>query len=249
MTLSTSFLDIFPSASQESCKLCIALLGGGGKTSLLFQLGREFAVENDHVLMTSITKAEPSTNFPINLTGSSTEISLSQLYKSQNPIYLLHEQIRDYKYSGFSVSQLEVFHQKMDVTIFECDGSRNLPLKAHNQRDPVVPDFATHVVIMIGADAINTKLSNGKVHRPELFKSLWDVQDDSTIDIDLITKVLTRKKGYLSKIPDSVKRIYFINKAEAFPVEAEALATSLSKVTTDPIYFGSLHKLWWKSIS
>ena len=199
--------------------------------------------------MTSITKAGPSNNFPVILTDSPEKISLTRLFKYQNPVYLLHEQIRADKYTGISPAQLESLLPKADVTIFECDGSRNLPLKAHNSGDPVVPDFATHVIIVVGADVVNTKLSDGKVHRPELFRSLWDTQNDPVIDVELITRVLTHKKGYLSKIPDSVEKIYFVNKSDIFPKEAEALALSISRVTSDMVFWGSIHKSWWKAVS
>ena len=249
MTQSQSFHSILPTVSRDSPGLCIALLGGGGKTALLFQLGKEFANENNYVLMTSITKAGPSNNFPVILTGPQEKISLTHLFKYQNPVYLLHEQIRADKYTGISPAQLESLLPKADITIFECDGSRNLPLKAHNPGDPVVPDFATHVIITVGADVINTKLNDGKVHRPELFSSLWDMQNNPVIDIDLITQVLTDKKGYLSKTPDSVEKIYFVNKADIFPKEAKALALSISRVTPDVVFWGSVHKSWWKAVS
>ncbi|MCH7733455.1 MAG: putative selenium-dependent hydroxylase accessory protein YqeC [Candidatus Marinimicrobia bacterium] len=249
MTHSQSFLNILPKVPQGIPKLCVALLGGGGKTSLMYQLGKEFVTENNHVLMTSITKAGPTNNIPLHLTGSNGEIFLTQMFKSQNPVYLLRERIKDNKYKGISIAQLESFLPEADVTIFECDGSRNLPLKAHSHWDPVVPDFATHVIIVIGADVINTKLNDGKVHRLKLFKSLWDIQDDTVIDIPLITKVVTDKQGYLSKIPDSVQKIYFINKADKFHKAANALATSIAKVRSDSIFFGSIHQAWWKTIS
>lgn len=249
MTQSQLFLNILPAVSRDSSGLCVALLGGGGKTALLFQLGKEFANENNRVLMTSITKAGPSNNFPVTLTDPQGKISLTHLFKYQNPVYLLHEKIRADKYTGISTAQLKALIPKADVTLFECDGSRNLPLKAHNPGDPVVPDFATHVIITVGADVINTKVNDGKVHRPELFRSLWDMQNNPVIDIDLITQVLTHKKGYPSKIPDSVEKIYFVNKADIFPKEAEALALSISRVTPDVVFWGSIHKSWWKTVA
>jgi len=227
----------------------VALIGGGGKTSLLFQLGKEFVNQYKKVLLTTITKSGPSKNIPMTLSGSNGNISLLQLFKSQNPVYLLREQIRGDKYQGISAVQLESFLPDADVTLFECDGSRNLPLKAHSEWDPVVPGFATHVIIVIGADVINTKLKDRKVHRPEIFKSLWSIDDATVIDIELITEVVTSQKGYLSKIPSSIPTIYFVNKADAYPENACSLGESISLNTSSSVYIGSVKKTWWELIS
>ncbi|MFQ6677466.1 MAG: selenium cofactor biosynthesis protein YqeC [Fidelibacterota bacterium] len=249
MPRSQSFLNILPEESKDNPKLCIALLGGGGKTSLMFQLGDEFAHQNKHTLLTSITKAGPPQNVPMTLIGANGNISLPQLFDLQNPIYLLSEQIEENKYKGISPAQLESFLPEADVTIFECDGSRNLPLKAHSEWDPMVPDFASCVIIIIGADVIHSKISEGKIHRPELFKSLWHIDNTTTIDVELVSEIVTNHKGYLSKIPEPVSKIYFVNKADAHPEEAHSLGESISLNTSSPVYFGSVKKTWWEQIS
>jgi len=245
MTHTHSFLNIIPGDYPQPA---IALLGGGGKTSLMFQVGKEFANQNKKVLLTSITKAGPTKNLSMTLIAENGTIPLSQLFKSQNPLYLLKDQIRKNKYNGISVTQLASFLPKADVTLFECDGSRNLPLKAHSDWDPVVPGFATHVIIVVGADVINTKLSDGKVHRPGLFKSIWGVQDDRIIDIPFITKIVTDQRGYISKIPPGLKKIYYINKADNFPKEANTLALSLATKSPDPVFWGSTQEKWIEKI-
>jgi len=243
MTQPHSFLNILP---KDFPNPVIALLGGGGKSSLMFQLGMDFAHQNKHVLLTSITKAGPSEIIPMTLINNKGNFSLSPLFKYHNPVYLLKEQLEDNKYKGISKDQLASFIPEADITLFECDGSRNLPLKAHRNQDPAVPDFATHTIVVIGADVIHTKLSEGKVHRPGLFKSLWGVQDNTPMDIPLITRVLTDKRGYISKIPSGMNKIYFINKSDIFPKECKALATFLASMTPDPVFFGSIRETWWE---
>ena len=87
-------------------------------------------------------------------------------------------------------------------------------MKVHNRIDPEIPDFATHVIIVVGADVVNTKLSDGKVHRSDMFAKVWKVDIHFTLDVEFITKVVTSKTGYLSKVPNNPTRIYFVNKRE-----------------------------------
>lgn len=93
-------------------------------------------------------------------------------------------------------------------------GASNRSLKVHNRIDPEIPDFATHVIIVVGADVVNTKLSDGKVHRSDMFAKVWKVDIHFTLDVEFITKVVTSKTGYLSKVPNNPTRIYFVNKRE-----------------------------------
>ncbi len=240
------FSNLLSKNTTDKSKLIIALFGGGGKTSLLYQLGIEFTQQYNRVLLTSIVKAGPSPDIPIVL--SKPKNSIENLFVDHQPLYLLKEKISTFKYKGFESIELRNFYLKTDITIFESDGSRNLPLKVHSEWDPVIPDFATHVIIVIGADVINTKLVDGKVHRPGQFKSLWEIEDDTLIDIPLITKVVTDKKGYLSKIPEGIKTVYFVNKANTYHGQASNLAHSIRSKSNASVFYGNVLENWWKQV-
>ncbi len=237
------FLNLF----NSPLKLCIALFGGGGKTSLLYQLGHELVQQYSRVLLTSIVKAGPSPIFPIVLLKPKNTVK--NLFEDHLPLYLLKKKIGVDKYQGFKPSELQPLLLDADTTVFEADGARDLPLKAHNDNDPAIPPFASHVVILVGADVIGSKMSDGKVHRPEIFKSLWHINDTTAIDAELVAEVVTSHKGYLSKIPEPISKIYFVNKADAYPEKARSLGESIASTTSSPVYFGSVKKTWWKQIS
>lgn len=241
------FAPLLTIENKQDKKHIIALFGGGGKTSILYRLGYELSQNYTKVLLTSIVKAGPSPHFPIHFINPS--YTIQNLFVKNNPLYIMKEKIRDDKYIGFKSEELLPWLDDIDVCIFECDGSRNLPLKTHSEWDPVVPDFTTQVIIVIGADVINTKLINGKVHRPEFFKSLWGIKDDTVIDIPLITKVVTDKKGYLSKIPNGIKTVYFVNKANTFQKNARNLALSIKSESSASVYYGSVREKWWKRVN
>ncbi len=238
------FSDILTLDKTQTKKPFVALFGGGGKTSLLYQLGNEFTKQYNRVLLTSIVKAGPSPNFSIVL--SKPDKPITDLITNHHPLYLLKEKIRKDKYCGFESSELERWLPNVDACVFEADGAKDLPLKAHNNYDPVIPSFVSKVIIMIGADVVNTQLSDGKVHRADLFKSIWRIQDNTRIDVRLITEVVTTNKGYLSKIPDAIPITFFINKADAFPSQAKILAENIAKQNVGKVYYGSIKEKWWK---
>ena len=241
------FSGILTLDKTQTKKPFVALFGGGGKTSLLYQLGNEFTKQYNRVLLTSIVKAGPSPNFSIVL--SKPDKPITDLITNHHPLYLLKEKIRKDKYCGFESSELECWLPNVDACVFEADGAKDLPLKAHSDYDPIIPSFTSHVIIVIGADVIETTLNEGKIHRPDIFKSLWGIKDDTVIDIPLITKVVTDKKGYLSKIPNGIKIVYFVNKANTFQEQAQDLALSIKLESSASVYYGSVREKWWKRVN
>ena len=221
---------------------CIALLGGGGKTALLHKLAAEIAKYYPSVLQTSLTKtAFHQSDKPLILN----EIDIAKL-KSQkfdrNPLFIIGEKITNEKLKGISETDLDIIRHQFDITIFECDGARNKPLKVHTEYDPIVPDFTTHVIIIVGADVINTRVSDGLVHRPELFCKMWNVKPAFQVDTDFIVKVLTSDDGYHAKIPNNMEIVYFVNKWDGNQKNAEDLAKTIYQKTGKPTFYGSVQK-------
>ncbi|MEE8437407.1 MAG: selenium cofactor biosynthesis protein YqeC [Candidatus Neomarinimicrobiota bacterium] len=243
------FFQILFKDPRLAAGACICLLGGGGKTTLAYQLGRELSEFYEQVLITSLVKAGPSPEIPIQFIGPDTEIDLNPFFKYHNPAYLLKEKLTDQKFQGISVGQLNAFQPQVGLSIVECDGARSRPLKAHNKRDIILPALATIAVILIGAEVINSKIRDGHLHRAELFKQKWNLNDSAVLSIDLITRLVTEKKGYLEKTPHTVEKIYFINKAENYLQNSRNLALSINRKTGSPVFYGSLHQGWWKTIA
>ena len=242
-----NFLPIIPIDSYNRDASAIAIFGGGGKTSLLHQIGHECSMKFEKVLLTSIVKAGPSNSFPIQFAKPSG--SILPLLLNNNPLYLMKEKIREDKFIGFSSNELESWIAQTNICIFEADGARGLPLKSHNHHDPNIPHFTTHTIIVVGADAVDTKLSDGKIHRPDLFQSLWSINKDTRIDAPFISKVVTSERGYLSKIPDSISKSFFINKADAFPTRAKLLAEKIATQNIGKVFYGSIKNKWWENLN
>ena len=230
-------------------QLCVAVFGAGGKSGLLRQLGNELVDEHRHVLLTSLTHSEKFNGWTT-LLASSTERDdlLSRAQKETHP-HVLNAVVKPGKYSGISTELLHLIRQQVDICLVECDGSRGRSLKAHDEKDPSVPVFASQVIVVIGADVVNTAVGDGLVHRPQLFCQLWNLKQSSILNVDMITKVVTSRKGYGQKIPDSVPRVYFVNKSDTHPDEAEQLAGMIGRCSGLPTYMGSVKADWCVSVN
>jgi probable selenium-dependent hydroxylase accessory protein YqeC len=220
----------------------VALFGAGGKTSLLFKLGRELAVHHPRVLLSSLTKAAARKDQPVILSRNLKEPDLAPHFTRRNPLFLMREKIAAQKLAGLDPDELHHFSRQTDVCLFECDGARKCSLKVHTDYDPAVPAWATHVIILVGADVVGTAVAAGKVHRPERFQEHWRIPSTFILDTPFITHVVTSRQGYLAKVPPQAKRIYFVNKADTHPDQARRLARSIRAATGCPTFHGSLQQ-------
>ena len=235
-----------PTAAQNTC---VAIMGGGGKTSLLHRLGTELAQHFPRVLMTALTKSAQHSEHNIHFINDVTSATLPELFAQNRPLCVMGKAVGTEKVSGLAPEQLELLCAQADCTIFECDGARNLPLKAHLSHDPEVPKFATQVIILVGADVVGTPLTDGLVHRPEIFQERWSLKPDLVLDVDFIAEVVTSPNGYLEKIPFGQPITYFVNKGDRFPESAETLARAIYRKTNEPVYWGSVRGDFWRSVS
>ncbi|MFC1618889.1 selenium cofactor biosynthesis protein YqeC [Candidatus Neomarinimicrobiota bacterium] len=243
------FAQILGDRQGSNGQLCAAVFGAGGKSGLLRRLGGELASEHRNVLLTSLTHSEKFDGWITLLASDMTDRELMTQLGQGTKLHLLNAKIGPSKYSGISPELLRRVRDRVDICLFECDGARGSSLKAHNETDPSVPPFVSQVIVVVGADIINTTVEGGLVHRPQLFCQLWNLANSSLLSAVFVTRVVTSKHGYGSKIPDSVPRVYFVNKADTHPVEAEQLAKMIGRLSGFPAYMGSAKAGWCISVA
>ncbi|MEE9465156.1 MAG: selenium cofactor biosynthesis protein YqeC [Candidatus Neomarinimicrobiota bacterium] len=221
--------------------VCVALLGGGGKTGLMLRLGAELAIHYPRVLMTSLTRSAANSESPALLLSGLDETQPLP-FGGNNPLLVMDHPVTDGKLAGVSPETLVELLSRSSLAVVECDGSRRLPLKAHNDRDPVTPDCVTHVVVVVGAGVVDTTLDEGKVHRPELFRSRWGLAPDTVLEADFIAEVVTSPQGYGSKITGGQSVVYFVNQADRWPDAAQRLARAIQSHANRPTFWGSIRE-------
>jgi probable selenium-dependent hydroxylase accessory protein YqeC len=143
-----------------------ALIGGGGKTSLLYALGRREAALGRSVLLTTATHLAWPPPEGVRFCSPATE---EELWAEVRPgqMVLAGYPAEHQRMVGLSPDLLERACAKFDRVICEADGSRGLPLKFHREGEPCIPDGTGLVIQVAGLSALG-RPAGETVHRWEL---------------------------------------------------------------------------------
>lgn len=208
-----------------------AIIGGGGKTTLMHTLAKELSEDGTVIICTS-TRIKPSEYFTNLIADDNSPIIDTDIIKeklAQYKVICLGTKAENGKLSQPNISFEELI-KICDYVIVEADGSKGLPIKAHASHEPVIPDEANQTILVIGADGLNKTISE-VCHRPELFASKTDT--------DVSTIITPKLESELIISEQFVDRIY-INKVE--DESTLLLAKELASYIDKPVVAGSLHK-------
>ena len=148
----------------SSGALHIAVIGSGGKTSLLRRLAEELP---GTVLLCTTTHIRPFEEYPL-LTAPTPEDIRKALTAYR--VLCLGTPCENGKLTAPSLS-VETLATLSDYVLVEADGSRQLPLKAHEAHEPVIPAVSRQVICVVGASGFGKPIRES-VHRPERFCAL-----------------------------------------------------------------------------
>lgn len=202
-------------------KPIVALVGAGGKSSLLFRLGEDLAAAGRAVLLTATTR----------LWASQADRAPFSLFSSHEPTlaFELPTSLRGYgralamagparepgKLAGLdpaAICRLAALDE-VGAAVVEADGSRERPLKAPAAHEPLVPACATHVVVVAGMAAVGLPLDEATVHRPELFAALAGVQPGALLTPQAVAAVLAHPEGGRKGCPPGALPLLYLNLA------------------------------------
>lgn len=201
-----------------------ALVGGGGKTTLMYTLAEELK-QSGRVIITTSTKIKQPEQYPTLLNPTREEVESALEHENVICVASLSEYG---KLSAPSLAFAELA-KLADYVIVEADGAKRLPLKAHASHEPVIPEEAQRVIVVVGIDGIGKKISE-TCHRPELYAERAGGSTDTIVTPELAAKVILAE-GYGDRV--------YINKVES--AEAYDAAQKLASFFSCPVVTGSLH--------
>ena len=208
----------------------IALVGAGGKSSLMEALARDYEAEGARVVLTTTTKIRPPTERPfVAMTSAETLArALSEAVTGPGLSPVVGRGLTaDGKVEGIPPEWVPFLRDLPGVAavLVEGDGSAGLPLKAPADWEPVIPPCSSLVVSVAGLDAQGAVLDARHVFRPELLARLLGVEPGTPVaPEDVLRAAVT---GYEPKAPSHAGFIVFLNKAdthEPVPALVEACA-------------------------
>ena len=134
-----------------------AIIGSGGKTSLLYRLADELK-DGGSVLVTTSTHILPPEHLPVRTrTGRVRGVCCVG-----SPC-------------GIKLKAPEQFFEELaglaDFVLVEADGSAHLPIKAHASHEPPIPPNANNRILVVGVSGLNRPVGEA-VHRAERFRAL-----------------------------------------------------------------------------
>ena len=200
----------------------VVLVGGGGKTTLMFRLADELAASGRRVVTTMTTRifVGQMARAPGRLITEDEATLLAELpaaLAAYHHVIVAGEVIVEQdKVQGVPPALLDriAAQPAVDALIVEADGSRRLPFKAPAAHEPVIPASATIVVPLVGLDVLGQMLDVEHVHRPQLVAELGGAALGDQITPSMIAAVLAHPQGGAKGVPLNARLIPFLNKVE-----------------------------------
>jgi len=195
----------------------ISLVGGGGKTTLLFALGHELAAHRKGVILTTTTKIrEPAvSSFGFFLAP---HLSAMMEWIGQNrerhPFLLVgRERLANGKLQGVPPQWVDKIYslEGVSVIVVEADGAAGRPLKAPREGEPVVPDCTTLLIPVLGIDGLGCPLDEHYVFRSEIAARLLHRPMGSIVTTEIIASLVAEA---VKNRPKGAIVIPFINKID-----------------------------------
>ena len=159
-----------------------AVIGSGGKTTLLRTLSRELP---GTVLLATTTHVLPFEGVPLVTDGGEAAVRRAL---AESRVVCVGTPAAEGKLTAPALP-FSVLTRLADYVLVEADGSRRLPLKAHAPHEPVIPKEAGCVLCVIGARGFDRPIREA-VHRPEQFCTLTGARLDEPASPALAARAL-----------------------------------------------------------
>ena len=215
-----------------------ALVGGGGKTTLMLRLARELSLLGARVIVTTTTHIFPpegcATSNPATLEEAKSALTKESLVCFGQPA-------NDEKLSAPEISFSEM-ESLADYVLVEADGAKRLPLKAPAEHEPVIPNETRLVIAVAGLDGAG-KAMHETVFRPARYAALCGKLEEDLVTPREIALVLAHSEGQRKGVPPGARFAVLLNKAddEARSKTALEIAAALGQYSIERVVIASLN--------
>lgn len=187
----------------------VSIVGGGGKTTTLFGLGRSLG---PRVVMTTTTKmgVDRTDGHPVLVNPSDPQLRAAL---DRHDRVLVWRQLGGHRADGIDPADCDRWHRDAvaDHVLVEADGSRRRPFKAPYPYEPVVPAATTMLVACIGVDALDRPI--GQVcHRPDAVVAIADGSLDDPLTPERAARVLLSDEGSRRGLPPGARYAVLVHR-------------------------------------
>ena len=228
-----NFLDIDSPGDQTPV---ISIVGAGGKTTILFSLAGSMATDlSGTIIICGTTRFTLGTPTPA-VWSFTDAMNIGITVPPPRTIVVSNsvdpgDKGRFRPLDNRQISQLARLRQVAAVLV-NADGSRMRPFKAPKLEEPILPDLTTHMICLVGADALGLPITAETVHRPDEIRrvlNLIGLTGLTELDSTSIGEVLVRTYGVIAERL-SCEFSIVVHKAD-YQDAAEAIARALTETS------------------
>ena len=168
--------------------MIIAVVGSGGKTTLIKKLAAKYRGAGKTVLVTT------TTHMFIEADTLLTDDADTILRTLTETGYAMAGVPHGEKIKALSPETFEAVCAAADVVLVEADGSKHMPLKFPNATEPVIPENTDEIIVVWGPHGLGKPVRE-VCHRLELVLDCLGIDGDTPITREHVAVLL--EKGYL----------------------------------------------------
>lgn len=180
----------------------ICLVGGGGKTTVMYELATAWAACGRKVLVLTSTHILQ----PADGSFAADAAAVQNLWQQGRYAVIGTPELSTGKLTAPPQGLYNELKLQADVILCEADGSRHLPCKAPAAHEPVLLPDCDMVLAVAGMDALVRPLAQA-CQRPQLAAALLGCSLDSVIDEQMLAALLLSEQGARKNVD---ARAYYI---------------------------------------
>lgn len=195
----------------------ISVVGGGGKTSTIKRLAKEFNSVDRPVVVTTTTRLAASEGLAFEHKLFTHNLPENEWLKNGRlpdcDLLLLGSEIEAGKLKGIRPEEVDLVHrlEPHKHVLVEADGAAKKPFKAPASYEPVVPASSQMVIVLVGAWALGVPVLPEYVHRPQLIAQWAGINLGDPLTVEVAAKVILHPQSYPKSLPGGAEMVVLIN--------------------------------------
>lgn len=197
-----------------------AIIGGGGKTTLLWSLAGELAAAGAPVVATTTTHIYPPLGRQaagLWLCGEAAPdpAEVARRLAAGGPLCLAGGRTSAGKLRGLSAAQMDGLMEVAGLyVVCESDGAAGRPLKGWAGHEPALTGREDLIALVVGASGLGRPLDETWAHRPALLAAALGVAIGQAPSPEALAAYLAGPSGPLAAAPAGARRVLVLNQAD-----------------------------------
>lgn len=175
---------------NDGKKHTICLVGGGGKTTVMYELAAAWAACGRRVLVLTSTHILR----PVDGSFAANVPAVQNLWQQGSYAVIGTPELATGKLTVPPQDLYEALQLQADVILCEADGSKHHPCKAPAAHEPVLLPDSDIVLAVVGMDALGCPLAQA-CQRPQPAAAFLGCSLDSVIDEQMLAALLLSEQG------------------------------------------------------